>query len=358
MSSEVVGTSSVLEETDLSDVNELYQANGWTDGLPIVEPTEARVRASLELVGMPPSGVLGVEPVRERALTVEKVAINAVMAGCLPEHVPVVVAAIEAMCDERFLLHGCTASTGGAGPMLVVNGPIRLEIGMNTTHNALANASRANASIGRAVRLVLINLLDCVPGRLDRATLGHPGKFTFCVAEDEEDSPWLSVAEERGAPVGVSAVTVMSAISPHQVMNEWTDNPAEILETFAAAIRASMLTYSIWSGNYAIVIAKQLRDIIAAAGWTKADIREFIYERARVHRRDWAGVGKANIVEESDPQESKEYAALGSPDDLLVIAAGGPAGGFGAIIPPWMGHKSQAVTRIIGGSVDVSERVS
>jgi len=225
---------------------------------------------------------------------------------------------------------------------------------MNATHNALANGSRANASIGRAVRLVLINLLGCVPGRLDRATLGHPGKFTLCLAEDEEDSPWRSVAEERGVPAGVSAVTVMSAISSHQVMNEWTDDPAEILETFAAAIRASMLTYSIWSGNYGIVIAKQLRDIIAAAGWAKVDIREFIYERARVHRRDWAGVGKANIVEESDPQESKEYAALGSPDDLLVIAAGGPAGGFGAIIPPWMGHKSQAVTRVIGGSVNVA----
>lgn len=345
-------TAATVEAGDPLEAMELYQRNGWTDGLPVVPPTPERVRACLEWAVLPPDYVVGVETVRQRPLTAEKVAINAVMAGCLPPHFPVVVAAVEAMCDEAFLLHGCSASTGGSAPLIVVNGPIRREIGMNATHNALANASRANAAIGRAIRLVLINLLGCVPGELDRSTLGHPGKFTLCVAEDEEDSAWLPLAEERGAPVGggVSAVTVMACESPQQIMNEWTRDPEDVLETFAAAMRSNMLNYSIWSGDYAIVIGKQLRDVLTDAGLQKRDIREYIFRRARVRRRDWEAVGKAALVRDRDPEQ--EFCALASPDDLLVVAAGGPAGGFGAVFPPWYGNRSRAVTRGIGVCVN------
>ncbi len=216
---------------------------------------------------------------------------------------------------------------------------------MNATHNALANGSRANAAIGRALRLLILNVLGGVPGRLDRSTLGHPGKFTFCVAEDEEDSPWLSLAAERGVPAGASAVTVLAAESPHQIMNEWTRDPRELLETCAAAIRANMLTYSIWAGNYALVIGKQTRDVIAAAGWSKRDVRQYVFESARVKRAEWRGVGKGAIAPRQD--EEKVYTALRSPDDLLVVAAGGPAGGFCAVVPPWYGAKSLAVTAAI-----------
>jgi hypothetical protein len=341
---------STVESADALEANELYQRNGWTDGLPIVPPTDERVRECLEWVGLPGDHVIGVETVRRRPLTAEKVAINAVMAGCLAAHFPVVVAAVEAMCDEAFLLHGCSASTGGSAPLVIVNGPIRRELDMNATHNVLANGNRANASIGRALRLVLVNLLGCVPGELDRSTLGHPGKYTLCVAEDEEDSTWLPLAAERGAAPGVSAVTVFACESPLLVMNEWTREPEEILETFAAAMRANMLQYSIWSGNYAIVIAKQLRDLIAAAGWDKRAIREFVHARARVSRRDWEAVGKAALVRDRDPDQ--EFTALGSPDDLLVVAAGGPAGGFGAVFPPWYGNRSRAVTKGIGVCVN------
>ena len=346
------GSSTTVESADALAANELYQRHGWTDGLPIVPPTEERVRECLEWVGLPGDHVIGVESVRRRPLTADKVAVNAVMAGCLPPHFPVVVAAVEAMCDEAYLLHGCSASTGGSAPLVVVNGPIRRELGLNATHNVLANGNRANASIGRALRLVLVNLLGCVPGELDRSTLGHPGKYTLCLAEDEEDSPWLPLAEERGAPpgAGVSAVTVFACESPLLVMNEWTREPEEILETFAAAMRANMLQYSIWSGNYAIVIAKQLRDAIVAAGWSKQDVRKFIHQRARVRRGDWESVGKAALVHDRDPEQ--EFTALGEPDDLLVIAAGGPAGGFGAVFPPWYGNRSRAVTKGIGVCVN------
>ena len=334
-----------LDVEDEVVANELYQRNGWTDGLPVVAPTEERVAEALAWANVAPDEIVGVEPVRQRAITAEQVAVNAVMAGCLPAYLPVVLTAIQAMCEAPFLLHGCTASTGGSAPLIIVNGPIRRELGMNATHNALANGSRANATIGRAVRLVLVNALGCVPGGLDRSTLGHPGKFTFCIAEDEEDSPWTSLAEERGVPPGASAVTVVACESPRQVMNEWTTDPEEIVETFAAEMRANMLGYSIWAGNYVVVVPKQLRDLLAAAGWKKANVREQVHRRARVRRHDWRTVGKAKLA---TGDEDREFAALGSPDDLLVVAAGGPAGGFAAVVPPWFGSKSRAVTRAIG----------
>lgn len=338
--------SAAYDLADAFDANELYQQKGWTDGLPIVPPTEERVWACLEAAGLAPTARVGLERLRQRPITAEKVAINAVMAGCLPAYMPVVVAILRAMCEEPFNMHGSTASTGGSAPFIVVNGPIRTALGMNATHNVLANGNRANATIGRAIRLVLINVLGCIPGQLDRSTLGHPGKFTFCIAEDEEDSTWIPLAQERGVPAGASGVTVMACESPRQLLNEWTHDPEEILATFAAEMRHNMLTYSVWSGNYALVIPKQLRELIIAAGWSKQDIRDYIFRTARVLRGDWASVGKANIVHRRGGP-SQEFTALRTPDDLLVVAAGGPAGGFGAVIPPWLGAQSQAITQPI-----------
>ena len=338
--------SEAYDLADAVEANEFYQNKGWTDGLPIVPPTEERVAVCLQAAGLTPDAVIGVERVRQRPLTAEKVAVNAVMAGCLPGYMPVIVAILQAMCEEAFNLHGSTASTGGSAQFIVVNGPIRQTISMNATHNVLSTGNRANATIGRAIRLVLINLLGCVPGQLDRSTLGHPGKFSLCLAEDEEDSPWAPLAQERGIPVGTSAVTVMACESPHQTMNEWTHDPEEIVETFAAEIRHNMLSYSIWPGNYGLVIPKQLRELLVAAGWQKKDVREYIFRSARVLRGDWAKVGKANIVNRGGGPE-QEFTALRSPDDLLVVAAGGPAGGFGAIVPPWLGSKALAVTKPI-----------
>ena len=333
----------------ISAVQELYHSNGWTDGLPIVPPTREAVQECLEWVMMPPDQLIGIEPVRGLAITAEKLAINAVMAGCLPMHFPVVVTAWTAMMQEEFLMHGATASTGGCAVLVILNGPIRLEIGASGSFNALANSDRATAVIGRAIRLCLINLLDDRPGVIDRSTLGHPGKFSYCVAEDEEDTTWLPLAEHRGVPKGASSVTVLAAGAPRQLMNEWTTKPEEILETFAAEMRANMRHYSIHPGNYALIIPKQLREHLQAGGWTKADIATFIHERARIHRREWADVGKGGVVGD---RGDRAYPTRGSPDLLSVLAAGGPAGGFGAVIPPWLGNKSYAVTLPIGVCVD------
>ena len=342
-------TSKTYDVDDFSAAQEFYHSNGWTDGLPIVPPTAVTVEACLEWALMPPDQLIGIEPVRAQPITAEKLAINAVMAGCLPVHFPVVAAAWQAMLKEEFLLHGVTSSTGGCAILAIVNGPVRLEIGANPRFNVLANSDRATAVIGRALRLGLINLLDVRPGGIDRTTLGHPGKFSYCLAEDEEDTGWQPLSVVRGIPKGVSAVTVMAAMAPRQIMNEWTTDPREILETFAAEMRANQRHYSIYGGNYAIVIPKQLREPIERAGWTKRNIADFLYERARVRRAEWADVGKGAIVRD---RGDRIHAALESPDHLLVVAAGGPAGGFGAVIPPWMGSKTKAVTAAIGVCVD------
>lgn len=328
---------------------EYFHSRGWTDGLPVVPPTPDLVQACLDWALLPPGHLVGVEPVRQRAITAEKVAVNAVMAGCLPPHFPVVVTAVTAMLEEPFLLHGATASTGGAAILTIVNGPIRQELGMDATFSALGPTDRASTCIGRSIRLILQNLFGVRPGGIDRSTLGHPGKLSFCLAEDEEGSPWPSLTAERLGDPDVSAVTVMAAMAPRQVMNEWTTNPEEILDTFVAEITSNMRHYSLWPGNYVLVLPPQLRQHFAAAGWAKADIRNYVFENAAIYRREWADVGKAAAV---GTKGDRRYPALPDPDHLLVLAAGGPAGGFGAIIPPWLGHKSKAVTVTVGACVD------
>jgi hypothetical protein len=342
-------SSKRYEVDDILAAQEFYHSRQWTDGLPVVPPTANAVQACLDWAMMPADHLVGIEPVRNRAITAEKLAINAIMAGCLPMHFPVVIAAFTAMLQEPFLVHGATASTGGCAVLVVINGPVREEVGMSSSFNVLGSSDRATTVIGRAIRLILCNLLDVRPGQIDRSTLGHPGKLSYCIAEDEDNSPWNSLAEDRGVPREASAVTVMAAGAPRQLMNEWTTKPEEILDTFCAEIKANLRHYSIYPGNYAIVIPPQLRTHFDEAGWGRKEIQQYVFENARILRREWADVGKGAVVGRRGDQE---YPALPDPEHLLIIAAGGPAGGFGAVIPPWLGHKSKAVTVAIGACLD------
>ncbi|MDQ3811626.1 MAG: thioredoxin family protein, partial [Chloroflexota bacterium] len=190
----------------LEDEVEACFERGWTDGLPVVPPTPERVLGMLEGTTRPASDVVGVVPPDLVECTVEKVAINAVMAGCKPEYLPVVLAAVEAACSQRFNMHGVLATTHFVGPVVIVNGPVAGEIGMNCGVNALGQGTRANATIGRALQLVVRNVGGGRPGGVDRATLGNPGKYTFCFAEDEANSPWESLAAEQGVTSARGAV--------------------------------------------------------------------------------------------------------------------------------------------------------
>ena len=339
-----------LYEVDSYDaVQELCHSSRWTDGLPIIPPTPDLVRKFLAEVLVPSNHLVGVEPVRERAVTAEQLAINAVMAGCVARHFPIVVAAFTAMLQDKFVLHGATSITGGCAIFIVINGPAVKFLNIDPTFNVLGSSDRATTCIGRAIRLSLQNILDVRPGEADRSTLGHPGKISFCIGEDESNTSWLSLAQDRGIPLNTSAITVFAAGSPRQIMNEWTTNPEEILDTYISEIKASMLNYSIHAGDWAIVIPPQLRAHFEHAGWDKRRIREYVKTKAWVMRKDWASCGKRAVIAN---QGERKYFALENSGDLLVIAAGGPAGGFGAVIPPWFGKTSRATTMAIGACVD------
>ena len=209
-------TSNRLEFDDAVEVVEYYFDQGWTDGLPVVPPTVDRVAEFLDAAGRSASDIVGTEPTKGRVITAEKMAINAVMAGCRPEYFPVVVAAIEAMSEPQFNLHAISVSTMGAAVMTVVSGPIARELSLNSGVNVFGPGNRANATIGRAVRLVMMNVTGAEPGELDKATLGHAGKYTWCIAEAEEASPWEPLHVERGFDHDQSAVSVFAGLSPFQ----------------------------------------------------------------------------------------------------------------------------------------------
>src|SRR5262245_772615 len=251
---------------DLAHAIDVCYERGWTDGLPVVPPTEARVRAMLDAAGLEPGQQIAFITNRQVAVIAEKVAINAVMAGCKPEYFPVVVAAVEGIADPRWGYHGPATSTGGAGVLMIVNGPIARRLDFNSGDNLFGPGWRANATVGRALRLVMRNVIGTLPGRLDRGTIGHPGKYTYVIAENEVDSPWTPLSVERGCPPGVSAVTVMAALAPHQFYNQLSSTAAGVLATLCDALRSPG---QIGQPNYCVVLAGEHMRTIAADGWSK-----------------------------------------------------------------------------------------
>ena len=334
-------SSRVLEFDDASQVVEEYFARGWTDGLPIVPPTPERVRRSLASGGRSPSDILGTEPTKGRVITAEKVAVNAVMAGCLPEHFPVIAAAVEALCEPEFNLHAVTASTMGAAVLVVVNGPVAAEIGVNSGVNVFGPGHRANATIGRAIRLVIINATGSSSGEIDNATLGHPGKYTFCMAEAEAVSPWEPLHVERGFAEQDSVVSIFAALSGTQVSNHASQAPGEILTSFKDAMFAA----DPGQGELVVVLCPEHVGHLKAAGWTKARVKQFLFESAQRSDGDWRAAGALMPAAEGDGASGMVPVAA-EPDSVTVLVAGGAAGGFSSIIPLWGGGSgSRSVSR-------------
>lgn len=334
---------------DLFEAIEMYFERGWTDGLPIVPPTEVKVRQFIEYTGRSPGEVLCQVPVRRRTITVAKVAINAVMAGCLPQYMPVILAAVEAMGEGAYNLHGSAASTGGSATLLIVNGPITKELGINSGANLFGPGCRANATIGRALRLILMNICGAIPGTLDRSTIGHPGKYTYCIAENEADSPWEPYHVEKGFASNTSTVTVLPALGPHQVSNSTSNSAEGVLTSFASTIVA-MGDYTLESNHGSqccvVVIGDEHRSVIAKEGWTKKQVKDFLYQKAQrsmAELKRWGMVPA--IVERGD--DEKLVAAVNTADDIMVLAAGG-GGPFSACIAAWSaGRVAKPVTRDI-----------
>jgi hypothetical protein len=316
---------------------------GWTDGLPVVPPTPERVAAMLEAARVDPRHEVARVAHRAVSITAEKVAINAVMAGCRAEYFPVVRAAIEGIADPAFSYHGPGTSTAGAGVLVIVNGPVARELAINATDDVFGPGPRANMTIGRAVRLVMRNVCGSRPGVLDRATLGHPGRLSYVIAENEAESPWPPLHVERGFRPAQSTVTVMAAEGPHQFYNQLSSTAEGVLTTLADDMRISGNVMG--QPQYAVVLAGEHMRTIAGDGWTKARIREFLHEHTRNSHAHLKRTHRmAGAVEPGD--ESRLRPLVESPDDILVVAAGGQAGAFSCYIPGWSGKRaSQAVTK-------------
>ena len=329
--------------TDPAALIEAYYERGWTDGLPVVPPTEKSVRATLDAAGLRGDEVLGEIAGRNTVVTADKVAINVVLSGARPEYMPVVIAAVESLCHPDFSYHGPASSTGGSAMVTVVHGPIAARLGINAGNNAFGQGTRANATIGRAVRLVMMNVMQTRPGLLDRATLGNPGKYAFCFAENAAESPWPPMHVERGFSPEQSAVTVYASNSLYQVYNQLAATPEPLLLCFADAL-ANLGVPNVKGFNQSLLVfAGEHTEVLARSGWSKDDVRRFLVERARRTVADFKRATR--IPGDVKPDDERTWRhVFEDPADILVVCAGGRAGSWSACLPGWGKKWTRAVT--------------
>jgi hypothetical protein len=316
------------------DVAEAMFARGWSDGLPLVPPTEERVLRMLDGTARDPQEVIGLVPPALAAATVEKIAINAVVAGCKPEYLPVVLAAVEAALDEKFAMHGVLATTQFAGPVIVVNGPIRRQIGMNAKGNALGQGNRANSSIGRALQLVIRNIGEGRPQEVDRATLGNPGKLGYCFAEDEEGSCWEPLSVERGVKPGVAAVTVFAGFGLQGVIDQKSRDPESLARSMAESLKAIQSVKLAPACDAILVVCPEHERTFRNAGWSKARLYEELYRLCEIPGEELVA-GAKGIAEGGPASLAGKTINKFRPGGLLIVRAGGGAGMFSGIIGGW-----------------------
>ena len=339
-----------IEVAPLEDEIEACFERDWSDGLPVVPPTPTRVYRMLLGTSRSPDEVIGVIPPDLAPCTVEKVAINAVMAGCKPEYLPVVLAAVEAALIDEFCMHGLLCTTMFAGPMVVVNGPIAAKIGMNARVNALGQGNRANATIGRALQLVIRNVGGGKPGGIDRACLGNPGKYTFCFAEDEAGSNWESLGVERGFAPDASTVTLFAGDGVQAVADQKSRTPDSLARTFAACLRVVDHPKMVMAGDAFLIVSPEHERVFHSAGWSKARLKEALDELLLIPGAELV-VGAGGIAEGIPAQLADQTLPKFRPGGLNIVRAGGGAGMFSAVIGGW------AATGEIG-SIPVTKEIT
>ncbi len=323
-----------VELASLEDEWEAMWDRGWSDGLPVVPPTESRVTRMLQGTTRDPSEIVATVPPALVECTVEKVAVNAVMAGCKPEHLPVVIGAVEAACTDEFNMHGVLATTMSVGPVLVVNGPMAARIGMNSGLNALGQGNRANSTIGRALQLVVRNVGGGRPGEVDRATFGSPAKVGFCFAEDEAGSPWTSLAQSRGWQPGQSTVTAFAGESPRIFMDERSRSPESLTRHLAEALQATVSPRMMMGVDAMLVLSPEHMARYADAGWSRDRFMDELSAELLCDA-DELLAGARGVAAGLPPEAAGEQVPKFRPGGLLVVHAGSKAGLFSAIIGGW-----------------------
>jgi hypothetical protein len=337
------------------DEFEIWFDKGVTDGLPVIPPTRERVERMLGGTRHDRAEVLGEMPPNYGRLTVEKTAINAVMAGCRPEYLPVIIAAAEAACDPAFNLHGVATSTHFSAPLIIVHGPIRTRIGINSSFGVFGPGFRANATIGRALRLLMINIGGAKPGDISMSTFGHPGRYTYCIGEHEEASPWPPYHVSRGLPAGSSAVTLFAGEGPHGI----SDHASRTARSLAGSLGWSMA--GLWNSKHfplyshtLLLVGPEHAKTFADEGWSREDVARHLHETVRLPFRalmpsDDHGEGSNLRFSRSAPPPETLVSKFPSLDEIHIMVAGGTAGRFSMAIPGWLGTRNgtRPLTRLI-----------
>jgi hypothetical protein len=340
------GGCRIIAAAMVTDDFESWFERGVTDGLPVVPPTRERVERMLGGTRRDRAELVGEMPPNYGRLTVEKAAINAVMAGCRSEYLSVVLAAAECACDPAFNLHGVATSTHFSAPLIVVNGPIRGRLGLNASFGVFGPGSRANATIGRALRLLMINVGGARPGQLSMSTFGHPGRYTYCIAEHEEASPWPPYHVSRGLVAGASAVTLFAGDAPHGI----SDHASRTADSLAGSLGWSMA--GLWNSKHfplyshtMLVVGPEHARTFADGGWSREDLARHLYTRIRQPYRtllpdDGHGEGTNLRFAKTPPADDEMIPKFPSPEEIHVIVAGGTAGRFSVAIPGWLGTRN------------------
>jgi hypothetical protein len=324
-------------------------AAGVTDGLPVVPPTPARVSAMLAAHGFDPAEVLTDLPPLFASVTWQDVAINAVMAGCLPAYLPVVGAAVEAIAAGEFNLVGIATTTGSAAPMIIVNGPIVQQIGLNAEGNVFGPGNRANATIGRALTLVLRNVGGAIPGELDMATIGQPAKYSCCIAENEAASPWTPLHVERGFDKADSVVTAVGISGSVEIVDSSSNTPEDLAQTFAQSMLIAGTAGAgglLGGGEPLLVMPPEIANAFQRAGCNKTHAKALIHERAVLPRDRLSAAireHRAVLAQSAGDDANADLRIAESPDDVMIVVAGG-VGVKAAYLPTWSG-MTKAVSR-------------
>lgn len=342
-----------VEVPDYHAAVDLFFERGWTDGLPVVPPTDNLIAGMLAGAGRDPAEELGEMAPRLGVVTVEKAAINAVMAGCKPEYFPVVLAAVEALLDPRFNIGGVNTTTHMCQPLTIVSGPVARAIGMNAAEGVFGSGNRANGSIGRALSLIRWNIGGSVPGEADRGTLSHPGRWSYCIAESEE-SPWPHLHADLGLPVEASAATVFAGEGPHSLIAYGEVH--EVLHTFCHTMAITGSNHAQALGEMIVVLNPYVAKVFADAGWKKSDIQAYLWEHARQPVRRIRACGPI-VRQQMDLAWPLWMKALGEdelaplterPEEMHIVVTGGNTY-FCAWIPGWGHYGGFAVTRAVRG---------
>jgi hypothetical protein len=338
----------VLDAPDDLDAFQTWAMDArWSDGLPVLPSTAERVDRLLGALAARRREAIATLAPLDGAATLEAIAINAALAGALPEHLPVIVAAVRALAEPRFNLNAIQTTTHPCTPLVIVNGPIAARLGISGGPNALGNGHRANAVIGRAVRLICQNVGGARPGLEDRATQGHPGKFSYCLAENEAESPWEPLHVERGFGAGTSCVTVCGSEGPHNVNDHASATPEAMLMTLAGTAATTGSNNVYLGGEPLVILGPEHAQTLGLTGWSKADVKRRLWERVRIRidRFSAENVVRFATIDPAmfaDRPVDAEVPWCASPDDLMIIVAGGP-GKHSALVPTFGATRSVTV---------------